>query len=238
MISIITPNLNNAKYLEDNILSISKLDIPFEHIIVDGGSIDNSIEIISKYPHVKLLHQTEKTGMYGAIDQAVKECNGNYITWVNADDRVISDGFKKIYNFIENSEVEFDIVYSDGNYLFIHDDHIEFGKGRRFGKFFLRHGCMPAIQPSIFFSKKIYNEVGGFDYNKFKIVGDLDLFYKMAKIKNSKFKYLPILTTIFMKRGNSLGDLNHNIYLKELKENNLPTPNILTRILYRIFKYI
>ena len=58
MLTIVTPNLNNAKYLEDNILSIQKLTIPFEHIVVDGGSIDGSLEVIAKYPHLKLLHQT------------------------------------------------------------------------------------------------------------------------------------------------------------------------------------
>lgn len=238
MISIITPNLNNAKYIEDNILSIQKLTIPFEHIIVDGGSTDESLEIIAKYPHIKLLHQKEKTGMYGAIDEAIKECRGNFITWVNADDRIRADGFKKINDFILKSKVDYDIIYSDGDYFFIHNNYTEFGKGRRFGKFFLKHGCMPAIQPSIFFSKKIYDTVGGFRYDKFKICGDLDLFVRIARVKESKFKYLPISSTIFMKRGDSFGDLNNKGYLEEIKNNNMPTPNLWVRILNRFFKYI
>jgi GT2 family glycosyltransferase len=236
MLSIITPNLNNAKYLEDNILSISKLSIPFEHIIVDGGSTDGSLEIISKYKHIKLLHQTEKTGMYGAINMGFLASKGEYITWVNADDRITPFGFEKICNIASNKK--YDFIYSNGNYLFTNDNHIEFGKGRRFGKFFLKHGIIPAIQPSIIFSKKIYNEVGGLNYNNFKICGDLDLFVKIAKNKDSKFKYLPILSTIFIKRGDSLGDLNNDLYLRELKENNLPTPNLIVRALFFACKFI
>ena len=97
---------------------------------------------------------------------------------------------------------------------------------------------MPAVQPSIFFSKKIYSEVGGFSYDKFKICGDLDLFHRIAKIKKTKFKYLPVLTTIFMKRGNSLGDLNHGLYLKEIKDNKIPKQNLFMRVLYFISKHI
>jgi glycosyltransferase involved in cell wall biosynthesis len=234
MLTIVTPNLNNAKYLEDNILSIQKLSIPFEHIIVDGGSTDGSIEVVAKYPHVKLLHQTEKTGMYGAIAQGFKEAQGEYITWVNADDRVVSEGFKAMYDVINN----YDVIYSDGNYYFTSDNHLEFGKGRRFGKFFLKHGCIPAIQPSIIFSKKLYDKVGGFDYSNFRICGDLDLFVKMARTPGAKFKYVPKISTTFMKRGDSLGDLNNERYLQEMKDNNMPTPNLLVRILFFICKYI
>ena len=236
MLSIITPNLNSGKYLEDNIVSIQGLTIPFEHIIVDGGSTDNSLDIISKYPHIKLLHQNEKTGMYGAIDQGIKQSQGDYITWVNSDDKIIQNGYEKIYK--EALKNKYDFTYSDGNYYFTKDNHIEFGKGRRFGKLFLKHGCIPAIQPSIIFSKKIYNEVGGFNYKNFKICGDLDLFIKIANNFNSSFKYIPVLSVTFIKRGDSLGDLNTDRYLEEIVENNLPTPNLFVRILFFICKYI
>jgi glycosyltransferase involved in cell wall biosynthesis len=236
MLSIITPNLNNGEYLEDNILSIKNISIPFEHIIVDGGSTDDSLEIISKYPHIKLLIQKENTGMYGAIHQGINESSGDYVTWVNSDDRITIEGYETLYNQALSNKSDF--IYSDGNYYFTHDNHTEFGKGRRFGKFFLKNGCIPAIQPSIIFSRKVYDEVRGFDYHNFKICGDLDLFVKIAQLKHSIFTYLPVLSTTFTKRGNSLGDLNTERYLKELRDNNLPTPNIFVRILFFICKYI
>lgn len=236
MLTIITPNLNNAKYLEDNILSIQNLSIDFEHIIVDGGSTDNSLEIISRYPHLKLIHQTKKTGMYGAIHQGLESASGEIITWVNSDDRVIHEGYETMYKTI--SEYKYDLVYSDGNYLYTKNNHIKFVKGRKFGRFFLKHGCIPTMQPGIIFSKEVYNYVGGLRYNNFKICGDLDLFVRISKKKASKIKYISATSATFMKRGDSLGDLNNDIYLKELKENKLPSPNIIVRVLFYICKFI
>ena len=236
MLSIITPNLNNAKYIEDNIKSIMFLGIPFEHIIVDGGSTDGSLDIISKYPHIKLLHQTEKTGMYGAIHQGFTEAVGELMTWVNADDRIIASGYENMYS--EATSAKYDLTYSDGNYFYTKDGHNKFVKGRRFGKFFLKHGCIPTMQPSIIFSKYIYNSVGGFQYNKFKICGDLDLFIRIANKKQSSFKYLHTVSATFTKRGDSLGDLNNDVYLKEITDNKLQKPNLFVRSLFFIFKYI
>jgi len=236
MISIITPNLNNAKYLEDNILSISKLSIPFEHIVVDGGSTDESLELVAKYPHIKLVKQTEKTGMYGAIDLGIKDAVGEIVTWVNADDRIISSGYEKMYKTITSSGVDF--VYSDGYYHYTNDNYKKKGKGRRFAKFFLKHGLMPAIQPACLYTIYIYKSVGGLNFNKFKIVGDLDLFLKIAQTKGSRFKYISTLSVIFMKRGDSLGDMNMKLYLKEIKENRLPTPSLVVRAIFFLFKYI
>jgi hypothetical protein len=140
--------------------------------------------------------------------------------------------------YSEAARLNIDFIYSDGKYFFTKDNHTEFGKGRRFGKLFLKHGCIPAIQPSIIFSKKIYNLVGGLQYNKFKICGDLDLFVRIANRQEAKFKYVPISSTFFMKRGDSLGDLNNDLYLKEMRDNKLPTPNLLIRTLFFICKYI
>ena len=95
MLSIITPVFNGAKFIENNIQSIKKLQIPFEHIIVDGGSFDGTLDILSKYPHLKILHQKEKTGMYGAIHEGFCVAKFNYLTWINCDDQIIADNYSE-----------------------------------------------------------------------------------------------------------------------------------------------
>ena len=105
MLSIITPVLNGKVYIEENIKAISRLSVPFEHIIVDGGSTDGTIEKISLYPHVKLIMQNDRGGMYSAINSGIKEASGEYVAYVNCDDIIDPDKFSLMYNSINDSEI-------------------------------------------------------------------------------------------------------------------------------------
>ena len=63
MLSIITPVYNGSVFIEQTIKSILKLNIEYEHIIVDGGSTDGTLDVVKKYSHIKLIHQTDDEGM-------------------------------------------------------------------------------------------------------------------------------------------------------------------------------
>jgi glycosyltransferase involved in cell wall biosynthesis len=237
MISIITPVLNGEQYIRTNIESIEKLSVDFEHIIVDGGSNDNTLNIIQQYPLIKLLHQKEKTGMYGAIDMGFREAKGDYFCWVNSDDKILPKAFEKLYNYAKL--YEYDFVCSDGIIKDVNNDYEVKIKGTRFVKYFLRKGVFPFLQPSTIFTKKLYTDVNGLDYNRYKICGDMDLFYRMALLPESRFGYLPIKTAEFIKHGNSLGDNNKNEGIQERKKNlNLPKSKLFYLCLYKIVKFV
>ena len=236
MLSLITPNLNNAKYLEGNILAIKDLKIPFEHIVVDGGSTDGSLEILKKYPHVVVINQVDKTGMYGAIHQGFLASSGEMLTYINADDRVIPEGIEAIYKKIINKSC--DVVYGGGYFDFVERGGREYWRARNFAKFFLRHGCIPTMQPSFIYSKKIYFEVGGLRFNLFKMCGDLDLFVRMAKLSASRFARVDVPVSIFMRRSDSFGEINGIAGREEIIANSLPTPNLLIRVLFYLSQFV
>jgi len=225
MISIITPVYNGEEFIRKNIDSIKKLDIPYEHIVVDGGSFDKTLEILSKEKSIKVIHQADKTGMYGAIDLGFKNANGKYICWVNCDDFIYPEGYKKIYEFAVEKNLDF--VSSKGIINNLVSKVKTEVRSTRFLKYFLSKGFFPFLQPSVLYSKRIYFEVGGLDFEKFRICGDLDLFYRMAKLKHAHFGYLPIITSEFLVHGNSLGDKNSQLSLKERKESTVPNENII-----------
>jgi len=102
-ISIVTPNYNYASFIDQTIKSIINQDYKnWEHIIVDDGSTDNSVEIIKyyqlKFPDkIKLIIQKNK-GQTPAINRGLKEISGDIVGWINSDDTYVQDAFNNIIN--------------------------------------------------------------------------------------------------------------------------------------------
>lgn len=87
-ISIVTPSFNQGKYIEHTILSIINQNYPnLEYIIIDGGSTDNTVEIIKKYADKITYWVSEKdTGQSDAINKGLAKCTGDIFNWINSDD--------------------------------------------------------------------------------------------------------------------------------------------------------
>ena len=232
MISIITPVLNGVEFIERNIQEIMKLSLQYEHIIVDGGSIDGTLEIVKKYPHLILVNQNNKDGMYGAIHQGVLVANGKYLAYINADDTIIPSGFDKMYNEIDNHTL--DIVYSNAYLIYPEKNTTKVFKGNQFGKYFLKQGVFPFIQPSAIFTKDIYFKVNGLRYDLFRICGDIDLFYRIAKLPESKFQFINTFSSNFFVYSNSLGNTNSKLGEKERELNSVPFPSLYVRFLFKL----
>lgn len=237
MLSIITPILNGAKYIEQNINSILSLEIPYEHIIVDGGSSDEIFIILKKYPHIKLIHQIGNNGMYEGVNQGLLNASGDLLCYVNADDYINKIGFEKMYYTILEKNI--DVIYSNSMLIYESTNLKKTYKGNRFAKFFLNRGIFPFAQPSCIFTKKIFLENKGFNSDSFKICGDLDFFYRISRNKTSKFYYCDILSTYFLVREKSLGNTNSEKVTMEKMKNHIPfNLNIKNRFLFHITKFL
>jgi glycosyltransferase involved in cell wall biosynthesis len=236
MLSIITPVLNGRKYIQHTIESIQKLSIPYEHIIVDGGSIDGTIEYVRQFPHIKLMHQIGRNGMYDAIHQGFMESKGVYITWVNSDDYIIKKGYELMYNCIDSKKA--DLIYSNSIYHFIENLKYKKMYAKYFGRYLLKQGVMPFAQPSSIFSRKSYDEIGGLNYKDFRIIGDRDLFQRMAYKSELKFIYKHIDSTVFLRYSDSLLFRNKKLLLKEQKKCIKTNINLTNRIVFHFSGYL
>ena len=97
-ISVVTPSLNQGRFLEKCITSVIKQDYPdFEYIIIDGGSTDNSLDIIAEYKQYLAYSVSEPdNGQSGAINKGFEKAKGELVAWLNSDDYYLPGAFRKV----------------------------------------------------------------------------------------------------------------------------------------------
>lgn len=189
-ISIVTPVYNCEEYIERCILSIKNQGYSnFEHIIVDGGSTDATLDIIKKYEGTyNMRYISEKdNGMYDAICKGFEMATGDVYAWLNADDMYMPWAFDVVENvFRHNPQVKwlsgipsdrneddvcFKVAYNIKPY---HRKWIQ--KGYYDGRILFRF----LQQESIFFSKELWNNYGKI-IRSYKMAGDFHLWKAFAK---------------------------------------------------------
>ena len=189
LVSIITPSYNQGKYLEETILSVLNQDYEnIEYILVDGGSSDNTIDIIEKYKQRFAWWVSEKDqGQTDAINKGFNRAKGQILAWINSDDVYVPGAVRMAVEALKQYP-QAGMVYGDLDFI---DEH-----GRLIGKFNaaqtdlakLRRGFVHIPQPSTFIRADLWGKVGPLDPS-FYFAMDYDLWTRLAAI--SEFKYLP-----------------------------------------------
>jgi glycosyltransferase involved in cell wall biosynthesis len=179
-ISIVTPSLNQGKYIEDCIQSVLNQNYPnFEHIIIDGGSTDGTIEILKKYPHLKWISEPDE-GQSDAINKGFRISTGDIIAWLNSDDYYCENIFYKIAKiFYDNNNIYW--IYGNSRFVDQNGKLISHKKALPFSHFILKVGGFLIHQPSVFLRKEILKEIGYLNEN-FHGVMDIEWYNRIAII--------------------------------------------------------
>jgi len=196
LVSIITPNYNGSKYLEETIKSVINQEYKnIEYIIIDGKSNDKSIEIINRYKNnIDYFVSEEDNGIFHAVHKGIMKSNGEYILWINSDDILHKNAAKNIIE-IFNKKPEIDWIngisgYIKFNFKFFFIPYIYPQKyilnGKAHKKFW---GYIQ--QESVCFKKSLYVKSGGLDTNS-NSGGDYFLWQKFAKFSKLHTFYIKI----------------------------------------------
>jgi glycosyltransferase involved in cell wall biosynthesis len=162
-ISIVTPSYNQGQYLEETILSVLGQNYPnLEYIIIDGGSTDNSVDIIQKYQDKLAYWISEKdNGQAGAINRGFQIATGDIFMWLNSDDLLMPN----VLSYISDTALLHEDNIFIGNCIHFRENNN--GKLEAWGsdifssnnKYSLKEVDF-IIQPSSFWTRKIWEQSG------------------------------------------------------------------------------
>ena len=188
-VSIIIPSFNQGQFLEASICSVLEQDYPnLECIVVDGGSKDNSVEIIKKYQDRFAWWVSEKDkGHADALNKGFSRATGDILAWLNSDDIYFPSAVSEAVAVLQKLP-EVGMVYGDADLI---DDDGEtvgqFGsKQTSYGQ--MLRGSVHIPQATTFFRADIWRKVGPLDLSLF-FGFDYDLWVRIAKV--SKVLYVP-----------------------------------------------
>ena len=180
LFSIITPVLNNKNGLLKTIESIKKQSLPnYEHIVIDGGSTDGTLEIIKNEKNITEWISEKDKGIYDAINKGLKISRGKYINTINSGDYYYShDSLKIIKDYFEKNDVSFifgAVLKKKVFYKYEPD------------KMLWTFNFYPAHSSGFFIKKKAHDEIGNYNL-RYPCSSDYDFFWRL--IKKNKHKGL------------------------------------------------
>ena len=217
-ISIVTPSYNQGQFLEETIRSVLLQNYPnIEYIIMDGGSTDNSVEIIKKYePWLTYWVSEKDNGQADAIYRGFERATEDIIAWINSDDFYLPGAISNaVRSLINNSNSS--LVVGSSYHLSPESKYVRkyYGFSQSFDSLLLNgmHFC----QPACFWKRDKFFALGGFNRN-LRFCFDYDMFLRFRK--DGQFAITLHPTAVFRwheeSKSSTIADVaqKENVYLR------------------------
>jgi glycosyltransferase involved in cell wall biosynthesis len=176
-ISIITPSYNQGQFIEETIQSVLSQNYPnLEYIIIDGGSTDNTVEIIKKYEsQISYWTSEPDRGQTHAINKGLAKATGEIIAYLNSDDYYLPETLFKVANCFQHHP-EMDLFHGCCRYVNEQGKRIgvQFGSIASFAEvvdlWTVWWNKRQFVQPEVFWSRRISDRIGQFNESLYYVM--------------------------------------------------------------------
>ncbi|MEJ7737965.1 MAG: glycosyltransferase family 2 protein [Chitinophagaceae bacterium] len=244
-ISVVTVTFNSESTLADTLRSVASQDYAeVEHILVDGGSIDGTVDIIKSFPHVKKWVSEQDRGLYDAINKGIQMARGDVVGILNSDDFFPDN---QVLSSIAQTFLDHPVEAVYGDIAFVKPTNlkkiIRLYRSAAFSPRKFAFGYMPA-HPSFYVKRDVYKRFGLYKLD-YKIAADYELLMRFLYRNHLSCRYIDKIL-VYMRTG---GVSNKSIFsryilnkeiIQACRENGVNTNMAILSIKYlnKVFEYI
>jgi glycosyltransferase involved in cell wall biosynthesis len=192
LVSVVTPVLNRAEAMAACLASVTRQTYrPIEHIVVDGGSTDGTLELISQYrpSHAFRWISEPDSGMYDALNKGMSLAQGDVLAYLNSDDRYLPWSVEVAVRALQP---EIDLIYGDLGVISAQANgtpgsfYLQF-----YPNFNLRHYTFVGSigQPTVFWRRSLTQKIGLFDI-RYRLIGDCEYWLRAALV-GATLRHIP-----------------------------------------------
>ncbi|MDN5941749.1 MAG: glycosyltransferase [Nitrospira sp.] len=178
-LTIITPSFNQGAYIEQTILSVlSQKYLHVEHIVIDGGSTDSTVDVLKQYPHLLWVSEKDR-GQGDALNKGFARATGDIIGWINSDDYYEEAIFESVVECFQDP----DVMWAIGNLTYVFDQTNDVIPRKSPVITYERLVSNPDIlrQQPAFFRKEFIERAGKWNPDYFMAM-DFDLWIRLSRL--------------------------------------------------------
>lgn len=215
--TIVTPNLDGGRYLRESLASVAAQDgVTLEHLVVDGGSKDDSLAIAGEFPNVRLLTGEDK-GISDAINKGFDAARGEWVMWLNSDDRLKPGALRAVKKLLPIMGSE-DLVYGAFDFIGPDGERLKTARLLPWSRFVSVHHCCYIPSTACFLRRTAILQAGHRLREDFHYVMDGEFYARLAAA-GFRFRYFPMVLADFRWHGKNRstrlagkpGDMDHAI---------------------------
>jgi glycosyltransferase involved in cell wall biosynthesis len=214
-ISIVTPTFNQGKFIDATIRSVLDQGYPnLEYIIIDGGSTDESVDVIRRYEkHLTYWVSEKDSGAADAIRKGFTRATGEIFAYLNSDDLYLPGSLQTIGNLMRDPSV--DVAFGNMYWMDVDGNTIGERRQTRFTRMGYLFGGSDLMQPATFWRRDLYLRCGGIDPS-YSFTFDTDLFFRFV-LNEAHFKRVNKFLASFRIHSESKSSKDEAICTEELR---------------------